>query len=283
MACEPPPELQGAAGDMPAARIDGREADRGPDTGGGDVAPARVPPDAPVGADLAPREAVRGRERGPGGGQLPGGGLVAGGGGAQVARLRRPCMVERGTAVGELPRLGAAGGAGWSAGVGLQGALQPRLAAVLGRLTGFEARRSEAQAHPPGGYLAAPGPGGGGERPAGVGAAALRQAAGVAHPRAHRVGLLDAGGGEGLARAQNAAVALGEGQGIAGAAVPGLEGAVEGGAPHRVGGPPRADGLASMPAHAAPARLGHQAVAAADGTDGRAGRPRPAGVACAAA
>jgi hypothetical protein len=107
VAFEQPTEFQRSAVDMPDARIDCLEADVFPGTGGGDVDPLMVPPDATVGADIAHLEAVGVLERWQFGGHCPRGGLVAGSGGAPVERLMRPCMVELVTAVVELPLLRA--------------------------------------------------------------------------------------------------------------------------------------------------------------------------------
>ena len=119
----------------------------------------------------------------------------------------------------------------------------------------------------------------GGERHAVVGAETLWQAEGVEHARAHGCGLGDARRGQGLATEPQAAGAIGAGQRIAVAAVTRLEVSCAVGAPHLVGGPNGADGLARRPTRAALARLGHSSVAAEDVTDGRACRPGPAGMA----
>ena len=141
MAFEPPAECEWAERDLPDAIVAVLEADRCPGTGDGDVAPWAVPPDATVGADVAPLAAVGIRERGPCVGPLPGRGFIAGGGCAPIERFVRPLMVERCTAVIELPRWCAPGGAGRSGGVGVQGALQPFVAAVRWRLAGCDALR----------------------------------------------------------------------------------------------------------------------------------------------
>jgi hypothetical protein len=116
-------------------------------------------------------------------------------------------------------------------GVGLQGALQARVAAILVRWAGFDARRYEAQAPPPGGHLRPHCQGVGGARHAGVGAAAPRQTACREHARADGCGLRHAGGSEGLAREPAAAVAGGDRQWRAVAAIPGLDVACESRAP----------------------------------------------------
>jgi len=279
MSFEQPTEFQGSEGDIPDAIIDLLKADICPGTGGGDVAPSMVPPDAPVGADIAHLEAVGVLERWQFGGHCPRGGLGACGGGAHVERLMRPCMVELVTAVVALPLVRAKVGTGWSGGFGFERPMHPLVAAVLVRSTGCDELRYEAQAHPPRGQLGEPGQGVGGKGHAVVGADALRQAACFEHAREHRFGLLYAGGGEGLAREQKAAVAIADGQWLAVAAVTGLEVSFEVGTPHLVGGTNMAEGFARMPDNSAPALLGHQTVAAEDVTDGRACRPRPAGMA----
>jgi hypothetical protein len=112
-----------------------------------------VPPDAPIGADVAHLEAVRGLKRWKFMRHLPGGGCIAGGGGTPVERLVRPLMVELCTAVIELPLLCAQGGAGRAGGFGVQGAMHAFMAAVLWRFARFDALRQDAQADPPGGEL----------------------------------------------------------------------------------------------------------------------------------
>jgi hypothetical protein len=149
MACEQPPACERAERDSPDAIVAFLAADIFPGTGAGDGNPWAVPPDAPVGADVAHLEAVGIVERGQWVGHLPGRGLIAGGGGAQIERFVRPLLVERFTAVIERPLWGAQGGAGRSGGVGVQGAMPPFVAAVLVRCAGCEALRSAAQAHPP--------------------------------------------------------------------------------------------------------------------------------------
>jgi hypothetical protein len=56
----------------------------------GNIDPLMVPPDAPIGADVAHLEAVRVFDRWLFVGHLPGGGFIAGGGGAHVEHLVRP-------------------------------------------------------------------------------------------------------------------------------------------------------------------------------------------------
>jgi len=72
-------------------------------------------------------------------------------------------------------------------------------------------------------------------------------------------------------------VAVGDGQRRAGVAVTSLDLAFAGGAPHGIGDIGVARGAAWMPDGTALARLRGQAVAAAEVTDGRAGRPGPVG------
>jgi hypothetical protein len=110
-----------------------------------------VPPDAAIGADVAHLDAVTGLQRWQFSRHLPGGGFIAGGGCTHVERLVRPRMVERVTDVIALPLLCAQGSAGRAGGVGVQGALQAFMAAVLVRCAGFDALRQEAQAYPPDG------------------------------------------------------------------------------------------------------------------------------------
>jgi hypothetical protein len=59
VSCEQPPECEGAEGDIPDAIIDFFEADIGSDADVGDVDPVMVPPNAAIGPDVAPLEAVR--------------------------------------------------------------------------------------------------------------------------------------------------------------------------------------------------------------------------------
>jgi hypothetical protein len=193
----------------------------------------------------------------------------------------RPRMVECCPDVGELLRLGAPGGAGQSGGVGLQGALHARVAAVLVRLTGFDELRQAAQARPPRGSPGQPGQGVGGEWHAVVGAATPRQAECFEHTHEYGVSRRDARRCQGVAAEGKAAVAIGNRQWIAIVAVTGLEVPCEVGTPHLGRCSHGAGGVARMPADAAPVLLGHQAVAAEEVTDGRAGRPRPAGMASA--
>ena len=61
-------------------------------------------------------------------------------------------------------------GAGWSRGFGVQRAMLALVTTVLGRCSGCDARRQEAQASPPRGQLGEPCQGVGGARPAVVGA-----------------------------------------------------------------------------------------------------------------
>ncbi len=120
-----------------------------------------VPTDAPIGADIAHLEAIGILERWQLMGPLPRGRFIAGGRGVHIERLVRTLMVDLVAAVGELLLLGAQGGAGRSGGVGFQGAMPARVAAVLGRFAGFDALRQDAPAHPPCGQLGPPGQGGG--------------------------------------------------------------------------------------------------------------------------
>jgi hypothetical protein len=196
-----------------------------------------------------------------------------------VECLMRTLMIKRFTEVGELLLLGAKIGPRRSGGVGVQGAMQARVAAVLLRCARCDALRQEAQADPPGGQLGQPGEGVGGKGHAVVGAEALRPAECFAHAHEDRLGLPHTGGGEGFAPKQEATVAIGDGQRRSGAAVPGLEVPCEVGTPHLVGGSHVAGRLARMPNDAALAPLGHQIVAAEDVTDRRAGWPGPAGIA----
>ena len=55
---EQPAEFEWAEGDIPDAIIDFLETDIFPGAGGGDVDPLTVPPDAPIGTDVAHLEAV---------------------------------------------------------------------------------------------------------------------------------------------------------------------------------------------------------------------------------
>src|ERR671911_2958370 len=105
-----------------------------------------VPPDATVGADITPLEAVGVFTRGPCVGHRPGGGLIAGGGGAHVKRLVRPLIVALCTAVMELALLCAQVGSGRAGGFGFQGAMPPLVAAVLWGVAGCDERRYDAQA-----------------------------------------------------------------------------------------------------------------------------------------
>jgi len=82
-----------------------------------------------------------------------------------------------------------------------------------------------------------------------------------------------------VAAEEQAAVAIGDGEWLAGAAITGLAVACAVGAPHLVRGINVAGGCARRPNGAALALLRHQAVAVEDVTDGGAGRQGPAGVA----
>ncbi len=55
---EPPAEFQWAGVDIPDAIIDVLETDICPGAGGRDVDPLTVPPDVPIGTDVAQLEAV---------------------------------------------------------------------------------------------------------------------------------------------------------------------------------------------------------------------------------
>src|SRR5918996_4406220 len=131
-----------------------------------------VPPDAPMGADVAPREAVRVLEGWRLGGPLPGGGCIAGGGWTPVERLvgalavaRRGDVIER--ALLSPPR------AGWRAsGVRLPGAMPAFMAPMLLGCAGCDARGEDPQADPPGGEWGEPAQGLGGQGDPGVGAEA---------------------------------------------------------------------------------------------------------------
>lgn len=233
-----------------------------------------------MGAAVAHLAAVRGFQRWQFRRHLPRGGVIAGGGCAPVERLRRPRMVALFADVVELRLLGAQVGAGRSGGVGFQGARPALVTTVLWGGTGFHARRQDAPAPPPGGPLGPPGTGVGGERHAVIGANPPRHATFVAHTEADGCGLRDAWRGQGGAATAQAAVAISHGPGIAGGAVTGLEGPWEVRTPHvvrRLNGP---GGGGRMPAGAARALLGPQAMAAAHVTAGGTGRPGPAGRVC---
>src|ERR671923_1615232 len=168
-----------------------------------------MPPEAPVGADVAHLEAVGILERGQFSGHGTWGGCIAGGGCAHVERLMRPRLVARFAAVVELLLLGAQGGAGRSGGVGFQRARHARVTTVLVRFTGVAALRYEAQAHPPRGQRGQPGQGVGGARYAVVGTETPRPAECVASTPEYWSGLRDARRGQGVAAEEKAAVTRG--------------------------------------------------------------------------
>jgi hypothetical protein len=153
------------------------------------------------------------------------------------------------------------------------------MAAMVLGVAGLEQCGADPQADPPGGEWREPAQGLGGTGHPVVGAAALGQPERLEAAGAHGLGFGHAGGRERLAAEANAAVALGPRQGRAVAAVPGVNVAVEIGAPHLMGGTHVADGVARRPTRSALSPLGPSAVAAAEVTDGRARRPGPAGMA----
>jgi hypothetical protein len=93
-------------GDSPDAIVNFLEADICADIDVRDVAPLMVPPDATVGADVAPREAVRVLKRCQFIRHLPEGGFIAGGGCTHVERLVRPfwCGLPCSMNSGRMPR-----------------------------------------------------------------------------------------------------------------------------------------------------------------------------------
>jgi hypothetical protein len=257
MAFEQPPELEGSEVYIPDPIVNVLKATIFADADVGNVDPLMVPTDATIGADVASLEAVRVLERWKFRRHLPRGGVIAGGGCVQVERLMRTLMVKLVAEVVDLLLLCAKGSARRAGGFGFEGAMPALVAAVLVRFAGLDDRREDAQAHPPRGPLGQPGQGVGSERPAVVGADTLWQAACFEHAREHRFGLCDARRGEGLAREQEAAVAISDGQRIAVAAVTSLEVSFEVGAPHSIGGTHGADGFARMPNRAALTRPGY--------------------------
>jgi hypothetical protein len=138
---------------MPDTLVNVLKADICSDADVCDIDPLRVPPDAPIGADVAHLEAVRVLKQWTCRRHRPGGGCIAGGGWTPIERLVRPLMGERFTDVIARPLVCATGGAGRAGGVGVQGAMHAFLAAVLWRLARFDALRQDAQAAPPGGEL----------------------------------------------------------------------------------------------------------------------------------
>jgi hypothetical protein len=95
MAFEPPPEREGAEGHLPDPLVTFRTAHRVAAADVGNVAPLMAPTEAPMGADVAHREAVRARQRWQLRRHLPRGGGLIGGGGEPVERLRRPRLGAR--------------------------------------------------------------------------------------------------------------------------------------------------------------------------------------------
>jgi hypothetical protein len=104
--------------------------------------------DATVGADVAHREAVRGRKRGQCLRPRPGGGGLAGGGCAPVERLGRALAVARLAAASTRARLSPPRAGGRACGCRRQRALPACLAAVLRGCSGRAALGEEPQAAP---------------------------------------------------------------------------------------------------------------------------------------
>ena len=153
MSFEPPAECEGAEGDIPEAVVAGLEVDVCADAGGADVAPWMVPPEAPVGTDIAPLEPVGVFQRWPSVGHRTGCGVGARGWGVPGERLVRALAVAL-LAEAITRALLSPPRARWRAGGGcLQRAVQALMAAMLSGVAGLDALGEDPQAHPPGGAL----------------------------------------------------------------------------------------------------------------------------------
>jgi hypothetical protein len=223
-----------------------------------------VPPDAPIGADVAYLEAVRVLERWPFVGHLPGGGFIAGGRWAHVKRLVRPLEIELLTEALKLELLSMPSAGGRASGCRLQGAMPAFMAAVLLGFAGLDALGEDTQEDPLGGELGEPAQGVGGKGHTVVGADALGQTVLFEQAGEYWLGLGHTGRREGLTAEEKAAVAIGHGERITIEPVARFEVALEIGAPDIVGGQDLAGGLPRMANVSTVSCLGHQAMAAED-------------------
>lgn len=208
-AFEPSAECEGPAIDVPEARVACLKAALFAHAGGWTVAPVMVPPEARVGTDVAPLDTVGGVKRRPSVGQLTGCGGVACGWGVRGQRLVRALAVARRAAALQ-PELRSPPSTRGRAGGACLPRTRPALRAAgwLG-CAGPDAFGEAPPAAPPGGEWGEPAQGRGGEGHTVVGAEALGPAERFEEPGEHGRGVGHTGGGEGLAAAERAAVAIG--------------------------------------------------------------------------
>ena len=167
-----PPAFAGAAVDMPDPAVDFLQADIVSDANVGDVAPAMVPPAAPMGADRAPRDAVRRLERWRLMRPLAGGGGIPCSAGTPVECCVRTLRVELLPDASATLLWGAAVGRWGPGGVGWQGPLPACMTAIWSGFARLDAGWAAPESHPPGGEWRPSGQGSGGKRDAVIGAEA---------------------------------------------------------------------------------------------------------------
>ena len=178
-------------------------------------------------------------------------------------------------AVIELARLCARVGRRGAGGVGFQGAVPTRVAAMLLGLTWFNDGGGDAQTSPPGRQWREAGEGVGGPGPAVISAEAPGETDRLAQAGTDRLGLPDGSGCACLAPQEKSALASGPRAGVAVAAVAGADVAREGGGPDILGRGHQRRGLARMTAVPAVPLPGAHSAAPQDVAAGGAGGPMP--------
>ncbi len=250
------PELERAKVDGPDPLIDFLQAHVCVRRDRGDIDPVVIPPNAPVGADVADLEAIgilQGRERL---GHRPWGGRIDRGGRLEIERFMRAFVVKLGPEPIEPALLRAQAPGRGARGFGFERAMHAFMPAILLGLARLDELGQNAQAHPPGGELPEARQGVSGERHAIIGADARGEPELAEQPGEDRFRVVDGGGGQGLTAEQIATEAVGDGQRIAIPGVTRLKVAFEVCAPDVIGREDLVRGFAGMTDVPAPAWRG---------------------------
>jgi hypothetical protein len=265
---------------MPDTIVNVLKADICTDADVCDVDPWMVPTDATIGADVADLEAVRifqGRQFRR---HWAWCGVIEGGRRWPIKRVVRPLMGARLTAALAALLLSAAVGRWGPCGCGVQRPVQAVMTAMLLRCARLEAFREDPESDPPGRALRPSGQGMGRDRAPMIGAETAGQAELVTQAGEDRCGLVHGGGVAGLAGQQETTVAIGHGEGRAGAAVARVDVAFNVSGPELMGRAHVGGRFARRPEESTAAFPRPQPVSAQDLADRGACRPGPWGMAC---